>query len=469
MHEGTPDVEDVTMEPRTPLAVEQEQTQQLEQILREVAASPHKDMELEFNSELFGQDGLATPPAPPPPPPPPPPQRPRAQPTDLVAQPLQFLPPQKTKQQIQLAKAQLEAQLGGQREAQTREEVSVPTRAGPKGQFIWPPVSVQSGGGTVSIRARTSLAASTTATCTSTQGSVMSSTTPVAQLAAVFSSPHTPTLHTLQTSSIQPMASPSLQSDRQPAILSQTVMLPQEPVPVSELGLTFNVARPQNHQPSFATLPTTLPVAPSAEAKLKQTEDVVKQQQQQIEELQRALAKSQQQLQTQQVQVRSGEQHQPTGAKQLLAHQLQSRQLANQIQQLQEQQHQQQQLQQQHEQQQLVQKQNQVQQQQQMVSNGHHNFLLNGNACLPVNGGQKVRNTRGQTPKGQSAYCDVCAQGSNQSPLHHAFHQYHKYSEGFLSCFAIEYFNKKNKQPRRSKVQRDLFAKCRPLQFHALN
>ena len=222
-------------------------------------------------------------------------------------------------------------------------------------------------------------------------------------------------------------------------------MLPQEPVPVSELGLTFNVARPQNHQPSFATLPTTLPVAPSAEAKLKQTEDVVKQQQQQIEELQRALAKSQQQLQTQQVQVRSGEQHQPTGAKQLLAHQLQSRQLANQIQQLQEQQHQQQQLQQQHEQQQLVQKQNQVQQQQQMVSNGHHNFLLNGNACLPVNGGQKVRNTRGQTPKGQSAYCDVCAQGSNQSPLHHAFHQYHKYSEGFLSCFAIEYFNKKKK------------------------
>ena len=266
----------------------------------------------------------------------------------------------------------------------------------------------------------------------------MSSTTPVAQLAAVFSSPHTPTLHTLQTSSIQ-----SLQSDRQPAILSQAVMLPQEPVPVSELGLTFNVARPQNQQPSFATLPTTLPVAPSAEAKLKQTEDVVKQQQQQIEELQRALAKSQQQLQTQQVQVRSGEQHQPTGAKQLLAHQLQSRQLANQIQQLQEQQHQQQQLQQQHEQQQLVQKQNQVQQQQQMVSNGHHNFLLNGNACLPVNGGQKVRNTRGQTPKGQSAYCDVCAQGSNQSPLHHAFHQYHKYSEGFLSCFAIEYFNKK--------------------------
>merc|ERR550534_18709 len=172
------------MEPRTPLAVEQEQTQQLEQILREVAASPHKDMELEFNSELFGQESLATPPAPPPPPPPPPPQRPRTQPTDLVAQPLQFLPPQKTKQQIQLAKAQLEAQLGGQREATSREEVSVPTRAGPKGQFIWPPVSVQSGGGTVSIRARTSMATASLATTTSTQGSVMSSTTPMAQLAA---------------------------------------------------------------------------------------------------------------------------------------------------------------------------------------------------------------------------------------------------------------------------------------------
>ena len=395
MHEGTPDLDDVTMEPRTPAAVvnDREQSEQLDQILREVASSPHKDMELEFNSELFGHEDMAPPPAPPPPPPPPPPQRPLARPQpDLAAQPLQFLPPQKTKQQIQLAKAQLEAQLGGgQREATSREEVSVPTRAGPKGQFIWPPVSVQSGGGTVSIRARTSLATATPATTTSTQGSVMSSTTPVAQLAAVFSSPHTPTLHTFQTSSMQSMATPTLQTNGQPSLLSQAVLLPQEPVPVSELGLAFNVGRSESHQSNFATLPTTLPVAPTAEAKLKQTEDVVKQQQQQIEELQRALAKSQQQLQSQQVQVRSGEQQQPTGAKQLLAHQLQSRQLANQIQQLQEQQQHQQQLQEQHHQQQLLHKQNQIQQQhQQLTSNGHHNVLLNGNVCLSPNPGQKV-------------------------------------------------------------------------------
>jgi len=52
MHEGTPDLEDVTMEPRTPAAVvnDREQSEQLEQILREVASSPHKDMELVFSS-----------------------------------------------------------------------------------------------------------------------------------------------------------------------------------------------------------------------------------------------------------------------------------------------------------------------------------------------------------------------------------------------------------------------------------
>ena len=396
MHEGTPDLEeDVAMEPRTPVAVvnDREQSEQLEQILREVASSPHKDMELEFNSELFGHEDMAPPPAPPPPPPPPPPQRPLVRPSaDLAAQPLQFLPPQKTKQQIQLAKAQLEAQLGGQREATSREEVSVPTRAGPKGQFIWPPVSVQSGGGTVSIRARTSLATTSPATTTSTQGSVMPSTTPVAQLAAVFSSPHTPTLHTFQTSSMQSMATTTLQTNGHPPLLSQTVLLPQEPVPVSELGLAFNVGRSQSQQSNFSTLPATLPAAPTAEAKLKQTEDVVKQQQQQIEELQKALAKSQQQLQSQQLQVRSGEQQQPTGAKQILAHQLQSRQLANQIQQLQEQQQHQQQLQEQHHQQQLLHKQNQIQQQQQQMSNNsHQNALINGNVCLSPSSGQKVR------------------------------------------------------------------------------
>jgi len=362
MHEGTPEVEEMAMEQRTPHpTVEvQEQREQLERILREVAASPsissQADMELEFNLQFMEEDAMSAPPAPPPPPPPPPPQRiaPKPPATDMEAaslqsgtpalQPLQFLPPQKTKQQIQLAKAQLEAQLGVQ---QPSREGGAPTRAGPKGQFIWPPVSVQSGAGTVSIRARNSQPMPPPVT----SQAIMSST-PVAQLAAVFSSP-------------QPVMSASTHLT--------TVMLPQVPLPPSELGIhlpkDFSVR--QRTPPSYSTLPTTLPTAPTAEVMLRQTEDVVKQQQQQIEDLQRALAKSQQTLLSQQQQVRSGEQQQ-TGAKQALAHQLQSRQLASQIQQLQQQQQQQQMQQQQlHLQQQ--------QQQQQQDSSRQHNPMLNGN------------------------------------------------------------------------------------------
>lgn len=267
-------------------------------------------------------------------------------------QPLQFLPPQKTKQQIQLAKAQLEAQLGVQ---QPSREGGAPTRAGPKGQFIWPPVSVQSGAGTVSIRARSSQPMAPPAT----SQAIMSST-PVAQLAAVFSSP-------------QPVVSASTHLT--------TVMLPQVPLPPSELGiqLTKDFTVKQESPPTYSTLPTTLPPAPTAEVMLRQTEDVVKQQQQQIEDLQRALAKSQQTLLSQQQQVRSGEQQQ-TGAKQALAHQLQSRQLASQIQQLQQQQQQQQMQQQQQQlQQQQHQQQLHLQQQQQQNSSRQHNPMLNGN------------------------------------------------------------------------------------------
>ena len=50
--------------------------------------------------------------------------------------------------------AQLEAQLLSNREAASREQSGGPIRPGPKGQFVWPPVSVQSGAGTVSIRAQ---------------------------------------------------------------------------------------------------------------------------------------------------------------------------------------------------------------------------------------------------------------------------------------------------------------------------
>lgn len=213
-----------------------------------------------------------------------------------------------------------------------REAVNGPTRAGPKGQFIWPPVSVQSGSGTVSIRARHPLPAPSLVS-SSSQGAVMSST-PVAQLAAVFSSPHSPALHTTL-----PTHSPSPTS----LLLPPSVSLPQEPVPPSELGLTLppDLLRRQDSPPAYCSLPATLPTAPTAETMLRRTEDIVKQQEQQIEELQRALSRSQQQLQSQQSQLRSGEQQQQlSGTKQLLAHQLQSRQLASQIQQLQQEQQQ---------------------------------------------------------------------------------------------------------------------------------
>ena len=152
-------------------------------------------------------------------------------------------PPQKTNQQILYAKQQLESHLagssgqnngGGQNNKPTPPPPG-PVRAGPKGQFIWPPVSVQSSTtgapGAVTIRASRSnvitsvnngnvvtttttptLIAPQTTTATtslvstlSTQvqqqmtttqsatvkvidnGEQMSSSTPVAQLAAVFS------------------------------------------------------------------------------------------------------------------------------------------------------------------------------------------------------------------------------------------------------------------------------------------
>ena len=120
-----------------------------------------------------------------------------------------------------LAKAQLEAQLA----AAGPGNISSPSlpRAGPKGQFIWPPVSVQSSmPGTVSIRADRS--------STAGGGGV-----PVSQLAQVFDP-----------------------------------RLPQEPVPFHQLGLnlagtqefidnTTNKSDPAPQPVSPSHLPATLP------------------------------------------------------------------------------------------------------------------------------------------------------------------------------------------------------------------
>ena len=149
----------------------------------------------------------------------------------------QFVPPQKTNQQILFAKQQLEFNLAGGstsaspvgRPINGQENYSKPTgpvRAGPKGQFIWPPVSVQSSmsGGVVTIRAARSTNSNTTTTTTSSiqqpyqqqlqnADEQMSSSTPVAQLAAVFSinsAASTPSFH--QSSLHQSSSAPNLKA-----------------------------------------------------------------------------------------------------------------------------------------------------------------------------------------------------------------------------------------------------------------
>ena len=132
-------------------------------------------MEMETNNNANKGANINVPPPPPPPPPPgggaatlpvsgnvhqkvapaPLPTPPNSQDqSSSLAQPIlqQFIPPpQKINPQILFAKQQLES-------PNAKHDSSKPTgpvRAGPKGQFIWPPVSVQSSNssGTVTIRA----------------------------------------------------------------------------------------------------------------------------------------------------------------------------------------------------------------------------------------------------------------------------------------------------------------------------
>jgi len=359
MHEGTPELDDNTMQgritPFSPMGMLSpkesiHENSHGEDAFQERRMSAHSNMDVELNLNYMEieQHAFLQTQFPPPPPPPPPSVRAviKLEPTPLPpppalqinlkdSSPHQFLPSQQPSQQINWAKAQLEAQLSS---SQTNmvSQPSNTTRAGPKGQFIWPPVSVQSSQGTViTIRAsQNSTTPNVSCTTTSTEQPSISETImsskPFAQLAAVFSQP----------------SSSSTQRTQQSPLL---VQLPSEPVPASELGITlpsnFNYRKAagshisafndvfdktsneeqlysnSNSVPFYqlpkAELPTTLPSVHLADVKeeadnadikennimiemAQSPNDIIKQQQMQIQELQKALQKSQQQLITQQ-------------------------------------------------------------------------------------------------------------------------------------------------------------------------
>ena len=289
MHEGTPETDetsssslpplvlplsgDATMNPLSLLGLlsPSESVQSLgnnseiEAILSERRDSLHSLHSTEAGDftllmDIEQQGGVMPPPVPPPPPPPQP--QPLPGPPSVLSvpscsmTPQQFLPPQQTSQQILLAKAALEAQISS--ETKQNFQPSKTTKAGPKGQFIWPPVSVQSpSGALITIRAVTSEHQPPV------RNESIVSSRPVSQLAAVFS---------------QSQAS-SLAS----SLPLMDVKLPQQPVPPAELGL------------NLSSLPATLPAAnnPQAVSDNKDTgdyvEDIIKAQQQRIAELERAL------------------------------------------------------------------------------------------------------------------------------------------------------------------------------------
>ena len=278
---------------------------------RDSLHSLHSNTDLDLSLSFMDTvDNHVTPIMPPPaPPPPPPPQskdpRPLPPPPTVlnvgqVQAHQQFLPPKQTSQQILLAKAALEAQLtSSDPKSSLMMTGSKSTRAGPKGQFIWPPVSVQSSQGTViTIRAvsgsETPPLTSETLITSATppvRNETITSSRPVSQLAAVFSqatpSVPAPSATPSLLTSHAPSATPSLLSNHAPATtpsLPMFVRLPQEPVPPQQLGLAMD-----------NTLPATLPVAVSdnntnnSDTGDNMAEDIIKAQQQRIAELERAL------------------------------------------------------------------------------------------------------------------------------------------------------------------------------------
>ena len=167
MHEGTPESgEDAPMTPLgsgpgTPFSP----VSMMSPGVREESSPQLQSMDLDLNLNLMEAENCISPRAPPPPPPPPPPDKLKpaplpAPPTakqQVTTTPVQFVPQMKTNQQILLAKQQLESSLSS---SSSSIQPPATVRAGPKGQFIWPPVSVQSAQGTVTIRARNTVVSS---------------------------------------------------------------------------------------------------------------------------------------------------------------------------------------------------------------------------------------------------------------------------------------------------------------------
>ena len=279
MHEGTPEMDEASSHSLTPLMLPMSSmtgdlsllgllspsesvhslgtNSEIETILSDRRDSLHSlhsnttdtDIPLSFMEVEPGQGLVMPPPAPPPPPPPqarapaskeaplpqPLPRPPGVTSSQGLPQVQQFLPPKQTSQQILLAKAALEAQLSSATDPKSQPTPGYKSsRAGPKGQFIWPPVSVPSSQGTmITIRAMNGDTGPGVSEAPAhappvRNETVMSSSKPVSQLAAVFS-------QSADTNS-----------------LPMFVRLPQEPVPASELGLAMSTASSNN-------LPATLP------------------------------------------------------------------------------------------------------------------------------------------------------------------------------------------------------------------
>ena len=294
-HESTPEQDDRLQRTLTPLMLPRDlgsellgllspsdsvhslsTNSEIENILserRDSLHSVHSNNDSDFSFNLMEiQEQQMPPPAPPPPPPPqsnnksikdplPLPTPPSAHSVHGAVSHQQFLPPTRTSQQIEMAKAALEAQ----RTPSDYNHSSRTARPGPKGQFVWPPVS-SSQNPLITIRA-----------VSDDQAPVRNETRPVSvsQLAAVFS----------QT--------PSTSSSPLPIF----VKLPQEPVPPDELGPYISVNNGNN-------LPATLPVSPNNTNILisdnppgDTNQDIIAAQQRRILELERAL-ESKQELST---------------------------------------------------------------------------------------------------------------------------------------------------------------------------
>lgn len=329
----------------------------------------HRSMEVESSvcSQVFTK---------PPPPPPPPPQKthlklvdPKPLPQTPIkfnncpaSVPYQFLPPQ-TSTQIMMTKAQIEAQLNSSQNSNTFVPSNV-SKAGPKGQFVWPPVNIQSSQGSfVTIRAGAAPGSMDSAAADLLQSKMTLNEGPGLENANGIYSTNTSNVP------FSPFKIP--------------VQLPSEPIPASELGISlpssYNIKQDVdgssniqstnlngNHVFSFkktisdtdhklTLLPATLPspksnkylsqiieeqtnandsldqMNPKTEEIPRTPNDIIKEQQQRIIDLQKALDASNQKLLSIQDTPETVEKYSiHNNTKQLLAQQIQNKQIARQ-------------------------------------------------------------------------------------------------------------------------------------------